>query len=67
MGNSKSATNTDNTSLAGICAKELTEGEINNSIFANFKNGMNIIFIHFFGNDMFDFGNTHVIFKGRYN
>jgi hypothetical protein len=42
MGNSKSATNTDNTSLAGICAKELTEGEINNSIFANFKNGMNI-------------------------
>jgi hypothetical protein len=42
MGNSKSTTNTDNTSLAGICAKELTEGEINNSIFANFKNGMNI-------------------------
>jgi hypothetical protein len=42
IGNSKSTTNTDNTSLAGICAKELTEGEIYNSIFANFKNGMNI-------------------------
>lgn len=42
IGNAKSVTTVDNTSLAGICAKELTEGEIYNSIFANFKNGMNI-------------------------
>jgi hypothetical protein len=42
IGNAKSTTTADNTSLAGICAKELTEGEIYNSIFANFKNGMNI-------------------------
>jgi hypothetical protein len=42
IGNSKSATNTDNSALAGINAKELTEGEIYNSIFANFKNGLNL-------------------------
>ncbi len=42
IGNAKSTTTADNTSLAGICAKELTEGEIYNSLFANFKNGMNI-------------------------
>lgn len=42
IGNAKTTVSADNTSLAAICAKELTEGEIYNSIFANFKNGMNI-------------------------
>ncbi len=42
IGNAKTSTTADNTSLAGICAKELTEGEIYNSIFANFKNGLNL-------------------------
>jgi hypothetical protein len=33
----------DNSSLAAINAKELTGGEIYNSVFANFKNGLNLI------------------------
>lgn len=42
IGNTKTTANTDNSALAAINAKELTEGEIYNSIFANFKNGMNL-------------------------
>ena len=33
----------DNSSLAAINAKELTGGEIYNSVFANFKNGLNLV------------------------
>jgi hypothetical protein len=40
MGNGKATNTADNTGLAGITAKELTEGEIYNSVFANFKNGL---------------------------
>lgn len=40
MGNGKASNTADNTGLAGITAKELTEGEIYNSVFANFKNGL---------------------------
>jgi len=43
IGNSKSLTSSDNSSIAAINAKELTGGEIYNSIFANFKNGFNVI------------------------
>ena len=42
IGNSKTTLNTDNSSMAGINAKEFTQGEIYNSIFANFKNGFNL-------------------------
>lgn len=42
VGNSKAAGTVDNSALAGINAKELTEGEIYNSIFANFRNGLNL-------------------------
>ena len=43
MGNAKTTLNTDNSSIAGINAKEITEGEIYNSVFANFKNGFNMV------------------------
>lgn len=43
MGNAKTTLTSDNSSIAGINAKELTEGEIYNSIFANFKNGFNMV------------------------
>lgn len=43
IGNSKSAGTSDNSGLAAIQAKELTEGEIYNSIFANFRNGLNLV------------------------
>lgn len=39
VGNSKSTQSSDNSGLAGIRAKELTEGEIYNSVFANFRFG----------------------------
>lgn len=42
IGNSKVTLNTDNSAMAGINAKEFTQGEIYNSIFANFKNGFNL-------------------------
>jgi hypothetical protein len=42
IGNAKTPGNSDNSALAGINAKELTEGEIYNSIFANFRNGLNL-------------------------
>lgn len=43
LGNEKTTTTSDNSSIAAINAKELTEGEINNSVFAYFKNGLNLI------------------------
>ena len=42
LGNNKSVTTSDNGSIAAINAKELTGGEIYNSVFANFKNGLNL-------------------------
>ncbi len=43
VGNAKATGTSDNSALAGINAKELTEGEIYNSIFANFRNGLNLV------------------------
>jgi hypothetical protein len=43
IGNSKPAGTSDNSALAAINAKELTEGEIYNSLFANFRNGFNMV------------------------
>ncbi len=43
VGNPKTTLTSDNSSIAGINAKELTEGEIYNSVFANFKNGFNMV------------------------
>ena len=43
IGNSKSTLTSDNSALAAIHAKELTEGEIYNSVFANFRYGFNVI------------------------
>jgi hypothetical protein len=42
FGNAKNVFTGDNSGLAAIEAKELTEGEIYNSIFANFKSGLDI-------------------------
>lgn len=42
IGNGKTTLTSDNSALAGINAKELTEGEIYNSIIANFKTGFNM-------------------------
>jgi len=43
LGSSKSVGTSDNSGLAAIQAKELTEGEIYNSVFANFRNGLNLV------------------------
>lgn len=43
IGNTKTAQTSDNSAIAAINAKELTEGEINNSIFFNFKYGLNLV------------------------
>jgi len=43
IGNVKTTLSSDNSGLAAIEAKELTEGEIYNSIFANFRYGLNLI------------------------
>lgn len=43
LGNAKTAGTADNSAIAGINAKDLTEGEIYNSIFANFRNGLNLV------------------------
>jgi hypothetical protein len=43
IGNEKTTTTSDNSSIAAINAKELTGGEIYNSVFANFKNGFNMV------------------------
>lgn len=44
IGNSKTTGTVggDNSALAAINAKDLTEGEIYNSVFANFRNGLNL-------------------------
>jgi hypothetical protein len=42
MGNGKAAGTSDNRGLAAINAKEGAAGEIYNSVFANFKNGLNV-------------------------
>jgi hypothetical protein len=43
IGNTKATLNSDNSGLAAIEAKELTEGEIYNSVFANWRYGLNLI------------------------
>ncbi len=43
IGNNKSSLTSDNSGLAAIEAKELTEGEIYNSVFSNFRYGFNVI------------------------
>lgn len=43
IGNGKQKLTSDNSGIAAIEAKELTEGEIYNSVFANFRYGMNVI------------------------
>lgn len=43
IGNSKTTLTVDNSALAGINAKELTEGEVYNSVIANFKTGFNMV------------------------
>jgi hypothetical protein len=43
LGNEKTTMTSDNSSIAAINAKELTGGEIYNSVFANFKNGFNMV------------------------
>ena len=43
IGNAKTTLTSDNSSIAAINAKELTGGEIYNSVFANFKNGFNMV------------------------
>lgn len=43
VGNNKAAGTSDNSGLCAIMAKDLTEGEIYNSVFANFRNGLNLV------------------------
>jgi len=43
IGNADVTTNGDNSGICAIKAKELTEGEIYNSVFANWKNGFDMI------------------------
>ncbi len=43
LGNSKSPGTSDNSALAAINAKEFTQGSIYNSIFANFREGLNLV------------------------
>ena len=43
IGNAKLTGTSDNAGLAAIMVKELTEGEIYNSVFANFRNGLNLV------------------------
>lgn len=43
IGNSKTTLTSDNSSIAAINAKEITEGEVYNSVFANWKNGFNMV------------------------
>jgi hypothetical protein len=42
MGNGKTAGTSDNRGVAGVNFKEGTEGELYNSVFANFQNGINL-------------------------
>jgi hypothetical protein len=43
IGNNKTTGTSDNSALAAINAKEFTQGEIYNSIFANFREGLNLV------------------------
>ena len=43
IGNTKSTGSSDNSALAAINAKEATQGSIYNSVFANFRNGLNLV------------------------
>ncbi len=43
IGNNKKTLTSDNSGLAAIEAKELTEGEFYNNVFANFRYGFNVI------------------------
>ncbi|MCX6276318.1 MAG: hypothetical protein NTV09_14040 [Bacteroidetes bacterium] len=43
IGNSKVTLTSDNSGIAAIQAKELTEGEIYNGVFANWRYGLNVI------------------------
>ena len=43
IGNNKKTLSADNSGLSALQAKEYTEGEIYNSIFANFRYGLNLI------------------------
>lgn len=43
IGNSKTVLTSDNSGIAAIQAKELTEGEIYNSVFSNWKFGLNLV------------------------
>jgi hypothetical protein len=43
IGNGKKILTSDNSGIAGIEAKELTEGEFYNCVFANFRYGLNLI------------------------
>ncbi|MEO8761170.1 MAG: hypothetical protein ABI388_07620 [Bacteroidia bacterium] len=43
IGNNKKILTSDNSGIAGIEAKELTEGEFYNCVFANFRYGFNVI------------------------
>lgn len=43
IGSNKLSGTSDNSALAAINAKELTEGEFYNSVFANFRNGLNMV------------------------
>ena len=43
IGNAKATGNSDNSALAAINAKDGAEGEIYNSVFASFRNGLNLV------------------------
>ena len=43
IGNAKPTGNSDNSALAAINMKDGSEGEIFNSVFANFRNGLNLV------------------------
>lgn len=43
IGNNKTVLTTDNSGISALQAKEYTEGEIYNSVFANFRYGLNLI------------------------
>jgi hypothetical protein len=43
VGNAKATGNSDNSALAAINMKDGSEGEIYNSVFANFRNGLNLV------------------------
>jgi hypothetical protein len=43
IGNNKTVGTVDNSGMAAIMAKEKTEGEIYNSVFANFREGLNLV------------------------